>query len=229
MRPGQSRAKLLDCTVHGAGSGAELFLVEGESAASSVAGVCQAHFQAVLPLQGKPMNAWRAPAEKVRGHALYAQWAQALGIKDATALEHALDDQLADLRFERIVLLLDPDADGIHIGALMLLFLQRWAPVLLRSGRVEMARAPMFVLQPQGLDDAALSRWAYTPAQCETLRAAWVAEHGDAPRVQAVRGLGSFAPALLAKLCVDPTTRNTQKVSAADVQAVIDVFGGAPA
>ncbi len=226
MRRGQSKAALVDCAVHGAGSGAELFVVEGESAAGAVAAVRSARFQAVLPLQGKPMNAARASADKVRAHALYAQLAAALGIADAAALEHAGSDALAALRFERVVLLMDPDADGIHIGALVLLYFQRWAPALLAAGRVLQARAPMFLLRPSGAE-AIAARMAFTPVQRDRLAAAMHAEYGAAPTVQAVRGLASLSPQWLADHCVDPATRSlVAVVTPHDVEAVAAVFGG---
>jgi DNA gyrase subunit B len=225
MRNGQARATFFDSAEHGAGSGAELFVVEGESAAGAVAAVRSARLQAVLPLQGKPMNAWRAGADKVRAHALYAQFATALGIASATALEHADEAALAALRFERIVLLMDPDADGIHIGALLLLYVQRWAPALIASGRVTQARAPMFVLEPAGGGEGAARGLAYTPAQCRTMTQAMQVEHGAAPRVQAVRGLASLPPRWLGDHCVDPATRRLEAVGAATIQAVIEIFG----
>ena len=225
MRAGQSKASFIDCAVHGAGSGAELFIVEGESAAGSVAAVRSARFQAVLPLQGKPLNAWRASAAKVRAHALYAQLAGALGAGDATALEHADEAAVGALRFERIVLLMDPDADGIHIGALVLLYLQRWAPALISSGRVDQARAPMFVLEAAGRGEGAPPQLAHTPATCQALVAKLTAEHGAPPRVRSVRGLASLAPTWLAEHCVDPATRRNRSLGADDVRAVIDVFG----
>lgn len=241
MRNGQSKATFVDCAVHGAGagvgsgvgpagsgagSGAELFIVEGESAAGAVVAVRSARFQAVLPLQGKPMNAWRASAAKVKAHALYAQLAGALGIADATALEHAGPDQLAALRFERVVLLMDPDADGIHIGALMLLYMQRWAQPLINTGRVAMARAPMFVLEPTGKGEGTPPVMAYTPNDCQARVQALATEHGAPPRVQAVRGLASLAPLALSAYCVDPATRRLDTVTQASIRAVIDVFGG---
>ncbi len=225
MRNGQTKATFIDCAVHGAGSGAELFVVEGESAAGAVAAVRSARFQAVLPLQGKPMNAWRAGTDKVCAHALYAQLAVALGIASATALEHADEAALGVLRFERIVLLMDPDADGIHIGALMLLYLHRWAPSLITTGRVAQVRAPMFLLESTGRGEGNPRAQAYTPSQRDAMAQSMHAEHGAAPRVQAVRGLASLAPQWLADHCVDPATRKLEVVTALTMQAVVEVFG----
>ena len=223
----QARAKLVDCTEHGAGSGAELILVEGDSALHSVAAVRHDRLQAVLPLQGKPLNAWRAAEAKVAQHVLFRQLADALGLAQPTSL-HA--DDIDRLRFDRVALLFDPDADGIHIGALMLLYFQRWLPALIEAGRVWMVRAPMFELVPPppvGGADAGPARHAYTPSQCRELAGAMrAAAGGAAVRVQAHRGLGSIAPAVLRALCVDPATRVAHVVGPRDVQAVIEVFGG---
>ncbi len=132
---------LADCREHGPSSGNELLLVEGESAASSVVAVRDERFQAVLPLQGKPMNAWTATQPKVAQHVLYQQLGAALGLAVPTAITAA---ELSALRYERVVLLFDGDADGIHIGALMVLYFHRWLPQLLAQQRVWLVRAPMF-------------------------------------------------------------------------------------
>ena len=109
---GQASAMLLDSQQHG--PEAELLLVEGESAAQSVAAVRQSLRQAVLPLQGKPLNAWKAGRDKVLASPLYRQLAAALGLPDAVSCS---DADVGRLRYGRILLLFDPDADGIHIGA----------------------------------------------------------------------------------------------------------------
>jgi DNA gyrase subunit B len=219
----QARAKLADCQLHGAGTGAELLLVEGDSAQSSVLGVRDERFQAVLPLQGKPLNAWVANAAKVEQHLLFQQLALALGLAKPTAMSEA---ESAALRYERIVLLFDPDADGIHIGALMLLYFKRWLPALLSTGRVWMVRAPMFELVAA---DGTVHH-AYNPTQCQHMNQALRAEAGAEaakPLVQTMRGLGSIAPSVLRSLCVDPATRAAHAVDEREMQAVVEIFGGA--
>jgi DNA gyrase subunit B/topoisomerase-4 subunit B len=129
------------------------------------------------------------------------------------------------LRFERVVLLMDPDADGIHIGALFVLYLLRWAPALIRTGRVHMARAPMFILTSAAPAIEIQPVLAFHPAQCRQLVGEWTTKHGAPPQTQNVRGLGSLPPALLSALCVDPATRRHSVVTMADAQAVVDVFG----
>ena len=220
-RHSPSRCRFEDCRDHGPGSGAELLLVEGESALASVAAVRDARTQGVLALQGKPLNAWVASEARVAQHAQYRLLGEALGLARPTALD---PQALALLRFERVVLLFDPDADGIHIGALMVMYVQRWLPALIESGRLWMARAPMFRLVSAASGEVL---HADHPAQCreitERLRAQ---DDGRAPRVQAYRGLGGIEPAVLRQRCVDPATRTGHAVGASDVRAVLSVFGG---
>ena len=134
----QAKAKLVDCQDHGPGPGsnAKLILVEGHSATSSIVAVRNPRRQAILPLQGKPLSAWTATVAAVAAvaavaeHVLFQQLAVALGLAAPTAW---LEGQPAALRFNRVVLLFSPDADGIHIGALMVLYFQRWLPRLIAS------------------------------------------------------------------------------------------------
>jgi DNA gyrase subunit B len=220
-RHAPSRAKLADSLDHGPGT--ELLLVEGDSALASVCAVRDERTQAVLAFQGKPLNAWQASAPRVAAHAQYRLLAEALGL--ACAVAPLTDGDLGRLRFERLALLLDPDADGIHIGALLVLFVQRWWPALIGAGRLWMLRAPMFELVAA---DSGEVRYADHPGQCQVLAAQMTqASGGQAPRIQAHRGLGSIRPAVLRERCVDPTTRAGHALAAAEVQAVVSVFGQA--
>lgn len=221
-----ANAKLMDCREHGASSGAELLLVEGDSALASVCAVRSERTQAVLALQGKPLNAWQAPAARVAQHAPYQLLAQALGVAPAAPSTSATPAQ-QQLRYERVVLLFDPDADGIHIGALLVLYVQRWLPLLIEQGQLWQVRAPMFELVSA---DSAEVQQADNPVHCQNLSAQMTqAAGGMRPRVQAYRGLGSISPDVLRSRCVDPATRRAHAVGAGDVRAVVDVFGGRPA
>ncbi len=213
------RAKWEDSLDHGPGS--ELLLVEGDSALASVCAVRQEQTQAVLAFQGKPLNAWVASAERVAQHAQYRLLAEALGLPHANAAPPAAD--VRDLRFERLLLLFDPDADGIHIGALLVLYVQRWLPALIEEGRLWLLRAPMFELV--SAEEGELL-YADNPVQCRAMAAQLTqAAGGRMPRIQAHRGLGSISPAALHERCVDPATRRGHAVTAAEVRAVVEVFG----
>ena len=219
----QASAKLSDSQRHGAGC--ELFLVEGDSAAASVAAVRDARTQAVLACQGKPLNAWRARADRVAAYPLYPQLAEALGWSSPISIGI---EQIATRRFERLCLLLDPDADGIHIGALLLLYLQRFAPALLAQGAVWMVRAPLAALRVADQNSGEVTEHlAYSPEQAQALRRHARARGDLRMADQVFRGLGSLPPALLRASCVDPATRRADAVTPAQMQAVIEVFGGA--
>ncbi|SIQ20917.1 toprim domain-containing protein [Solilutibacter tolerans] len=217
-RHSQAKAKLIDSTQHGAGC--ELFLVEGDSAARSVANVRDECTQAVLPLQGKPLNAWRADADKVRSNILYRQLADALGVGDPTLASAPRPPR--PLRFERVVLLFDPDADGVHIEALMLLYFARWMPTFIECGQLWRVRAPMFTLTHPATGEVAQ---AYSPPHRDALLVQMRSSaSGDVQQHRHV-GLGSLPPAVLRRYCIDPATRVARQVGQEDVDAVLAAFG----
>ena len=219
---GQASAVLLDSQQHG--EQAELLLVEGDSAAQSVAAVRQSLRQAVLPLQGKPLNASRASERKVAESPLYQQLAMALVLEGATA--HADGAALPTLRFARLMLLFDPDADGIHIGALVLLYLQRWLPQLLREERVWMVRPPLGAVRwTDGETGEILLQQAYAQPQLQQLRQLALERGGLDVQQFVYRGLGSLPQQVLFEACVQPATRHAHVVRESDLRAVIDVFG----
>ncbi len=219
-RHSPSAAKFVDCAEHAPQADAELLLVEGDSALSSVVALRNGRTQAVLALQGKPLNPLTGGAARVDRHAQYRLLAQALGLASPTAA--ASQPVLDGLRFQRLLLLFDPDVDGIHIGALLVLYVQRWLPALLAAGRLWQVHAPMFELL--GADGELLH--ADHPAQCRALAERLRAQCGGvAPQVRGFRGLGSLPPELLRRRCVDPTTRIAHAVGAAEVGAVMATFG----
>ena len=219
-----ANAKLMDCKQHGQGSGAELLLVEGDSALASVCAVRCERTQAVLALQGKPLNAWQASAARVARHAQYRLLAQALGAPVPSAGAEPASEARPQQRFERVLLLFDPDADGIHIGALMVLFFKRWLPEVIDQQRLWQVRPPMFELVAV---DSGEVQQADNPEHCRRIAAQMtLAASGAQPRVLVYRGLGSIAPEVLRSRCVDPASRQMHAVTAGYVQAVADAFGG---
>lgn len=209
--------KLQDCLQHGAASGAELFIVEGDSASSSVIQLCNPALQAVLPMQGKPMNAAKASAAKVAENPLFKALIDALGAGFGASFD------AAKLRYERIVLLMDPDADGIHCGALMLLFFQRHMPALLAQERIHIVRPPVGEVMDTVTGE--INYGFIEPefvALCEAAR-----KHNPASfNAQRYRGLAGIAPSTLAHFCVNPATRRSTIMRPEDARMALDVFGG---
>lgn len=203
--------------MHGPDSGAELFIVEGDSASISVAAARQSRFQAVLPMQGKPMNALRASEAKVAANPWFAALAQALGAGWGDRFD------LSKRRYERLLLLMDPDADGIHCGALLSMFLFRWMRPLLEGGHVWMVRAPVGELRLPAPEGTVL---AYTPPQFQALadRARGLGE-GQATLLR-YRGLAGLDRGLLQQTCLDPASRVAHAMQVRDAEMAIEVFGG---
>ena len=228
--------KLAASVLHGVGSGAELFIVEGDSAASTVSGIRNTQFQAVLPMQGKPLNALRANRSKVAGYELFVVLARTLSVElaDARGDSQALAlGELDKLNYDRLLLLFDPDADGIHCGALMLMFFYRWMRPLLESGRIEMVRAPMFELRftqdhestNSNAPNSNAAMQAYSEMEQKALFRELAAKNVRDLKVYRYRGLGNIDPALLAATCVDPASRKTTVVGVDDARMAIEAFG----
>lgn len=207
------QARLDDCRREGPDIGKELFVVEGESAAAAVARVRDAAFQAVLPMQGKPLNAVRASRDKVLAHPLFGPLIEALG----TGLEP--DYRNESLRFGRILLLMDPDADGIHCGVLMAMFFHRWMPRLIESGRVELVRPPWGEVTVSGRVHHALSDAGLTILADR--------ERANGPvSMRRYRGLAAIDADVIHRTCVAPATRRTSRVSPGDVTMMKDFLDG---
>ncbi len=116
----------------------ELFIVEGESAASTVRQAMNKATQSVIAIQGKLLNVEKATAEKVLANQACQKIFQTLacGIED--------DCKPGDLVFSRILILADPDVDGTHARALLLILFDRYLRALVDSGLVHVIIPPLF-------------------------------------------------------------------------------------
>lgn len=213
--------KLHDCLQHGIGSDSELFIVEGDSASKNVVRVRDQSTQAVLPMQGKPMNAWKASQKVVARNDLYQRLIAALGADWGAAFE------LTKLRYARILLLFDPDADGIHCSALTLMFFLRWMPQLLDTGRIQLVRPPLYEISSRQFpDNSSADRiHAYSDDHFRRLR-----EHLQSKQIefqsQRFRGLASINADTLSQTCVAPARRYATTMSRVDAEAAVKIFGG---
>ncbi len=128
------------------------------------------------------------------------------------------------LRYERMVLLMDPDADGIHCGALMLMFFLKHLPQLLETGRILMVRAPV-----GEVIDTATGEIQYGFIDTEFAALCQAARQASASpfNAQRYRGLAGIAPSTLAHFCINPLTRRASVMAVADAQMARAVFAGA--
>ena len=212
----QQSLKLFDCARHAPEVPAELFIVEGDSAVDAVTAVRNGQFQAVLPIQGKPLNALKASSRRIVQNPWFAALLAALGSAAGTALP------LADPIYRRILLLLDPDADGIHCAALLQMFFYRFMRRLIEDGQIDIVHAPWGELRPAQGEPLL----AYHEAEFQSLcRQADARGESRAERVRH-RGLATITPALLAQTCIDPRTRNSHVLTVADVELAIAIFDG---
>jgi DNA gyrase subunit B len=213
--------KFEDCALHGVGCSTELFIVEGDSASGSVLNVRNPQTQAVLPMQGKPLNAMKASGDKVVTFALYQQLVAALGVPLIDPETGEVGDIRA-ARFDRVLLLFDPDADGIHCGALMLMFFYRWMRPLLDAGRVSMIRPPLFVISTAGSEQ---TFHAYSPDHAGRIMGELKRRGATEIKSHHHRGLASIDPMLLASACVHPETRKADVMTVKDAEDAMHVFG----
>jgi DNA gyrase subunit B/topoisomerase-4 subunit B len=208
--------KLIDCDPAPLPTGAirELIVVEGDSASLAVARLRDSRFQAVLPMQGKPMNATKAPAAAVRRNQWFAALVDAMGIGwNQRPIEQS--------RFQRIVLLFDPDADGIHSAALMLLFFDEVFPEWLAGHRLAQVRPPQFQIRAAEYRD---TLQAYSPDHLAQLQKS-LRQHGIAHHYQRYRGLASLDDATLHQTCIDPASRTAYLLRPQDAEDARSIFG----
>ncbi len=213
----QNSIKLQDCRVHGADSGAELFLVEGDSAALAVSNLRNRQLQAVLPMQGKPMNAYKSSLAKILANPLFKALIDAIGAGVGD------DFDVTKRRYSRIILLMDADADGIHCGALMLLFFHRLMPALLEKRLLEIVRPPVGeVLNKQ----TKTIEYAYTDAQFMALISTQKTQLNQSLESLKYRGLAGIGESQLEAFCVNAQTRKTSIFGIKDAQMALEIFGG---
>ena len=205
----------------------ELYIVEGDSALTSVKLARNAEFQAVIPVRGKTLNCLKASYDRIFKSDIIVDLLRVIGCGVEVKTKHK-DDMvpfdMKNLRWSKIILCTDADEDGFQIRTLLLTLFYRLLPTLIQEGRIYIAETPLFEITVEGKSKKdSETLFAYSQKEGDEMVAS-LQEKGVKYTIQRSKGLGENEPAMMSLTTMDPATRRLIRVTPADAAATATIF-----